>query len=532
MEEHGTPSDETLKLRPGVKIFGVLVLLSVIAATVYLNWGRINRLLSREKTGTVTAQTERVTGQGIPTRGGKADKIRVRVNIWVGCAPGLVANGNLTTQKGSILDRYGLNVEFKIIDNWTDAASAFASGKVDVMLYTVDVYAKDFYQFTRQGFGSKAFLMIDWSRGADGIIAKSGIHSIEDLAGKIVAYPPYTPSHTLLLDALKHSSLSPTQTGWILKHAVVTNDGIESALTFAQEKVDAAVAWDPDMTDAMNKRPGSKKILDTRTADRLIADILVVSDAFASKYPEDLTKFAHAWLEGVEYIKKNPASAYRLIGDVKEFNIPTDLAQAMLGGVVLGDYGENTIFFGLGPNKVSDFGNIFELAQSNWKDQAVTGGLNDYRKAQDTRYIESLQSYYPGPVKVAETTYTPPKPGQEPLMTQQKTIYFATNSAEINPASRVVVDEIGKMMQAYHNTVVDIVGNTDNSGPRDYNTALSKRRSDAVRNSLRQKYGFPENRMRTFGNGPDQPVASNDTEDGRALNRRTDIKVYPNPAGQ
>ncbi|MBI2876803.1 MAG: OmpA family protein [Candidatus Tectomicrobia bacterium] len=520
---------EKLELRPRVKIFGVVVLLGVIAATLYLNWGRIGRLLGPKESGTMAARSGEPS---VPAQPAKSDPIRVRVNIWVGCAPGLIANGNLTTQKGSIMDRYGLNVEFKIIDNWTDAAAAFASGKVDMMLYTVDVYAKDFYQYTKRDFGSKAFLMVDWSRGADGIVAKPGINTIEDLAGKIVAYPPYTPSHTLLLDALKHSSLSPSQVDWITKHAVVTNDGIESALAFAQERVDAAVAWDPDMTDAMNKRRGSKKILDTRTADRLIADILVVSDDFSRKHPTELTNFAHAWIEGVEYIKKNPSSAYQLIGSVKEFNIPTDLAQAMLQGVVLGDYPENLIFFGLGPNKVNDFGNIFELAQANWKGQAVIGGLNDYRKAQDTRSLEALRSFYPGPVQVVETPYAPPKPGQPPLMTQQKTIYFATNSDEINPASRVVIDEIGKMMQAYHNTVVDIVGNTDGKGLREYNVALSKRRADAVKGYLKQRYDFPADRMRTFGNGPDQPVASNDTEDGRALNRRTDIKVYPNPAAQ
>jgi outer membrane protein OmpA-like peptidoglycan-associated protein len=80
--------------------------------------------------------------------------------------------------------------------------------------------------------------------------------------------------------------------------------------------------------------------------------------------------------------------------------------------------------------------------------------------------------------------------------------------------------------------VVDIVGNTDNSGSREYNILLSKRRADSVKSYLKQKYGFPDNRIRTMGNGPDQPVAGNDTEDGRALNRRTDIKVYPNPAGR
>lgn len=521
---------EKPELRMGIKVFLVLVLICVIAATVYLNRGRVGKLvpgLSRSQT-----RTGAVSSPAAFPQGDKSDKIRVRVNIWVGCAPGLVANQNLETQKGSIMDKYGLKVEFKIIDNWTDAAVAFSNGQVDIMLYTVDVYAKDFYQFTKNNLGSKAFLMVDWSRGADGIVAKPGINSIEDLAGKIIAYPPYTPSHTLLLDALNHSNLSASQKNWMLQHAVATNDGIESALAFAQEKVDAAVAWDPDMTDAMNKRRGSKKILDTRTADRLIADILVVSDNFVAKYPDDLAKFTHAWLEGVEYIKQNPASAYKIIGDIKEFNIPTELAQMMLEGVVLGDYNENMIFFGLGPNKISDFCNIFDLAQRNWRDQAVIGGLNDCRKAQDTRYLETLRSDFPGPIAAAETKYAPPKPGAEPIMSQQKTLYFATNSAEVKPESLPVVDEIGRMMQAYHNTIVDIEGNTDSRGSRELNIDLSRRRAETVKNYLKKKYGFPDTRMRVMGNGPAKPIASNNTEDGRALNRRTDIKVYPNPAAQ
>jgi outer membrane protein OmpA-like peptidoglycan-associated protein len=96
--------------------------------------------------------------------------------------------------------------------------------------------------------------------------------------------------------------------------------------------------------------------------------------------------------------------------------------------------------------------------------------------------------------------------------------------------SRAVVDEIAGMMRAYENTVVDIEGNTDSTGARIYNQDLSKRRADAVRRYLMQKYGFPSQRMRALGNGPDRPLATNDTADGREKNRRTDIKVYPNPA--
>ena len=158
------------------------------------------------------------------------------------------------------------------------------------MLTTADVWAKDYAQFKEKGFGSHAFLMVDWSRGADGVIGKQGINSIEDLAGKKVAFAPYTPSHFLLWNGLKSSGLSTEQRNEIFSKAVHTKDGIEPATLFAQQKVDAAVAWDPDMSDAVAKRPGSKKIYDTRIANHLIADILVVSDHFLRAHPADLVE--------------------------------------------------------------------------------------------------------------------------------------------------------------------------------------------------------------------------------------------------
>src|SRR5689334_15118681 len=288
-------------------------------------------------------------------------EVRVRVNVWVGCVGGLVANGGLETAPDSIFAKKGLKVSFKIIDDWTEGASALATNNVDVMLTTLDVYAKDYGQFQEKGFGSHAFLMVDWSRGADGVIGKQGINSIEDLAGKTVAFAPYTPSHFLLWNGLKASGLSTDQRNEIFSKAVHTKDGIEPAVLFAQEKVDAAVAWDPDMSDAVTKRQGAKKIYDTRVANRLIADILVVSDRFAAKYPQTLVKFAQGWLEGVEFIKNQPARAYNLIGAVKDFNIPSDLAKTMLGGVKLADYADNRSFMGT-PGSNSDYANIFQMA--------------------------------------------------------------------------------------------------------------------------------------------------------------------------
>ena len=237
--------------------------------------------------------------------------MRVRVNIWVGCVGGLVANGGLDTAAGSIYANKGLKVSFKIIDDWTEGAAALATNNVDIMLTTADVWAKDFGQFQDKGVNARAFYMVDWSRGADGVIGRQGISSIEDLAGKTVAFAPYTPSHFLLWNGLKSSGLSTEQRNEIFNKAVHTKDGIEPATLFAQQKVDAAVAWDPDMSDAVAKRPGSNKIYDTRVANQLIADILVVSDRFAANNPQTLIKFVQGWLEGVQFIQAQPPARTR-----------------------------------------------------------------------------------------------------------------------------------------------------------------------------------------------------------------------------
>ena len=129
---------------------------------------------------------------------GETNDVRVRLNIWVGCVGGLVANGGLDTAAGSIYADKGLKVSFKIIDDWTEGSAALASNNVDIMLTTADVWGKDFGQFQDKGVNAHAFYMVDWSRGADGVIGAQGIRSIEDLAGKTVAFAPYTPSHFLL----------------------------------------------------------------------------------------------------------------------------------------------------------------------------------------------------------------------------------------------------------------------------------------------------------------------------------------------
>ncbi len=465
----------------------------------------------------------------LPTGGSaESSNVRVRVNIWVGCVAGLVANGGLDTAAGSIYDRKGIKASFKIIDDWTEGSTALATNNVDIMLTTADVWAKDYAQFLDKGFNARAVYLVDWSRGADGVIGKQGLNSIEDLAGKQVAFAPYTPSHFLLWNGLKNSGLSTEQRREIFAKAVHTKDGIEPATLFAQQKVDAAVAWDPDMSDAVGKRAGSKKIYDTKIANKLIADILVVSDRFSKSSPQTVSKFLEGWLEGVEFIRAQPSRAYNLIGTIKDFNIPADLAKSMLEGVRLTDYGDNKAFFGERGSD-SDYASILKAAGEMYREERQIKRVADVEGSVDRRYLDALNGKFSGASTEAPIQYKAPAPGATPIATQRRAIYFETASANMSPDSRAVVDEIGGFMRSYENTVVDIEGNTDSTGSRAVNMELSRARAESVRGYLMKKYGFPANRMRPKGNGPDSPVAGNDTPDGREKNRRTDIKVYPNP---
>lgn len=102
-------------------------------------------------------------------------------------------------------------------------------------------------------------------------------------------------------------------------------------------------------------------------------------------------------------------------------------------------------------------------------------------------------------------------------------IYFDTGKAELKPESRPTLDEIAKLLQTETGLKLYVVGHTDNVGGFDYNMDLSRRRAQAVAQELGATYKIAGNRLKSAGVGFLAPVASNENEDGRALNRRVEL---------
>jgi outer membrane protein OmpA-like peptidoglycan-associated protein len=105
-------------------------------------------------------------------------------------------------------------------------------------------------------------------------------------------------------------------------------------------------------------------------------------------------------------------------------------------------------------------------------------------------------------------------------------ITFAYDSADVQPEFRRTLDQVSETLGQYNQTYIDVYGHTDSTGSDQYNQTLSERRALSVADYLAAR-GVQQARIATRGYGETQPIASNDTDEGRAANRRVEIKIVP-----
>lgn len=112
----------------------------------------------------------------------------------------------------------------------------------------------------------------------------------------------------------------------------------------------------------------------------------------------------------------------------------------------------------------------------------------------------------------------------EELNEYSRTILFDLNKATIRDESGETLESIAEIMQEYPNTIFHIGGHTDSTGSASYNEQLSRERANAVKDYL-VEHGVAENRLTSEGYGESEPIASNNTAQGRQENRRVEISL-------
>ena len=114
--------------------------------------------------------------------------------------------------------------------------------------------------------------------------------------------------------------------------------------------------------------------------------------------------------------------------------------------------------------------------------------------------------------------------GQAEVDALAKTIYFDYKSAELKSESYLILDKIIEVIKKYEEYSVVVEGHTDNIGSKSYNQTLSDERASNVSNYLTSK-GLNSSALTLKGYGEENPVASNENEEGRSKNRRSEITI-------
>lgn len=128
--------------------------------------------------------------------------------------------------------------------------------------------------------------------------------------------------------------------------------------------------------------------------------------------------------------------------------------------------------------------------------------------------------------RTAGTDISVTRDGDNLVLNMPSGITFATDQASIQPQFRETLDKVAATLAGYNQTYIDVYGHTDSDGSDSYNQGLSERRAASVADYLTMR-GVQSARIATRGFGESQPIASNGTADGKAANRRVEIRIVP-----
>lgn len=539
-----------MRLTPFAKLFITVVILGVLGYALWhykggdiRHWAGAEKQSSGSSTGADASKdfaalkdapadpgkdagSTGVAPASLQTSGKLGRPLVVGINTWAGHSPGIVFNNGMEPNPGSSYkSRFGMDVKFVLLEDPAAKLAAFRKGDVDIMWDTVDNWAREASILAEQNQKAKSVIMQDWSRGGDGIASLASINSIEQLKGHKIACTQFTPSHFLLLYLLSQSGLSPEDRAEVEKNIIFTQDAPAAAAMFKAKQVDAAVTWEPDLSGAVTARGSEAHVLvSTTAATHIIADTLVARQDLIDQAPDTVRDFVHGWLLGIDAIKKDPTSAYALVG--KALKLDADTVSGMLSGLKLTAYADNAQFYGLAGGH-AHYETLFNTAFVIWRKKGLVTRSVDAKDWADTRFLAALAPEYQGQkVEEPKMAAKAPSASDRAIINKQIQIHFTPGSDEIMSGSYIVLDSLGETMTSFGNTYLRIEGNTDATGSPRANMTLSERRALAVKNYVLQNFpGVDANRFQTIGHGAQNPVAPNDTEGGRQLNRRTDIKV-------
>ena len=225
-----------------------------------------------------------------------ADALKLAHSTWVGYGPFYIAR-----DKG-FFEEEGVEIELSVMENTPLKMGALMAGRVDIVASTAD----EFPTYMRNGKPLRYILAVDNSNGGDGVVSNKSIDSIADLKGRTVAFEEGSVSQFFINALLRDAGLSQKDI------KMVNMTATDAGVAFTANRVDAAVTWEPHLSQGANTDHG-KVLINSSQTPGLIVDVIAVLETTANERRDELKAFVRAWQRALDYLESNPEEGYQIM---------------------------------------------------------------------------------------------------------------------------------------------------------------------------------------------------------------------------
>ncbi|MEZ6040578.1 MAG: phosphate ABC transporter substrate-binding/OmpA family protein [Planctomycetaceae bacterium] len=484
--------------------------------------------------------------------------VRFALNVWAGWAPIIHANEGFQPNKvWKTADGKEFRVHLVLVDNPIEMRDGYAAGNYHIGWGTVDMlplFMEGFVDDSGNPRDSRVmpriYQQIDWSNGGDGIVVRDTIKTVADLRGKKIVLAQNSPSQYFALSMLVAGGLQPGEVQFSY-----TNDAFEAAAAFnANKDIAACVSWAPDIY-TLSEQPGNRMLVDTATANKLIADIWYARADFAKDHPDLIEGIVRGIFDSVDTLKSQEEKQKVAQWMAEGYAIPASDCLGMLGDAHWTNFAENRQFF-MNQNNPSRFESVWNQAYYIYRSiRSISRPAVSFDKVVDFSILQKLQgeAKYASQKDEYQVQFVPKTTNEimaesDEVLTNTVIIHFAPNDHDLfhkvtrknsegkdveemyDPNVDFILEEISRLVGSFGAARVVIEGHTDASMksmlPDDVLVKeLSANRANAVKEALVQKFQLDPNQFNSAGIGWARPADPKDPNN-HAKNRRVEIRVF------
>lgn len=475
----------------------------------------------------------------------KDNTVEIELSEYAGYSGLIVANGGLAPNEQSLFfKKFGFKVKLTLSEE--DSWSALNSGRLAASATTADVLP-----LYGQQLQVVVPALIGFSRGADGIVVRSSIKTVNDLRGKTLATAQFNEADFLIRYLAQQSGLAvnlledlnarrdPTKVNLIAcGDSFGAGDLFLRDVQAGRSRIDGCVTWDPKTTEVVEQSGGKARLLTSNKNLLIVADLLIVNKGFAKDHPPILEGLVAGLLEGNALVRVNPKAYTKTIAQAfgwEESDVGGELQKVHFANLP-----ENEAFFAGTIDAAGSYGYIYESSVLAYGSEIIPRPMAS-EKFLASKPLEAAKAS--GAFATQRAEISPIRSGESnietPLLARDIRFLFQPNSSALEMANEKNLDDLkymATMLTISPGSMLLLRGHVDDSRVAEFQkqggpqlvqrmamkaAQLSKERCDAVIKALVDTQKADPSRIEAVGLGWREPLGKDMDQ-----NRRVEVQWF------